>query len=396
MHIAHILGRSSPEHGGPANELPVQCRAQAKAGHWVTVRVLEGFPGTSPAIRMEAPIDWFAGKVQFPSKLGCSAELKRRLRLDASPDVYHLHGTWLRAMYYGAVEAKRRRRPYLLHLTGTYEPYSLKTKWFRKCIARCWFQDRLLREAACLHVNSLQEGENIRVLGFKTPIAIIPGGVDLEEITRRNPVLLSESPWRELKGRPFVLFLSRLHPKKGLDLLIRAWATIRKSETGNRKSDDWMLVIAGTGAPEYVSECRQLAAQFGIANQCFWAGQVNEMQKSWLYTNAQCYILPTSSENFGTTVVESLAYGTPVITTVHTPWADLKKRNCGWVVDNTVDALCPALCEALKMDAVVRGDMGQAGQKLVHEAYSLESVLKSIEAVYKWVTGVGPEPGCIM
>ena len=205
----------------------------------MAIRVLDGFPKTSAAIRLKPPIDWYAGKVGFPSKLGRSRILKNRLRQDASPDVYHLHGTWFRAMYYAATEAKRRRRPYLLHLMGMYEPYGLKTKWVRKRIVRWWFQDHMLREADCLHVNSLQEAENVRSLGFKTPIAIIPVGVDLGKIeTLKAETLklqIDSGLLNELQGRPFILYLSRLHPKKGLDLLIRSFAKIRKSEIGNPK-----------------------------------------------------------------------------------------------------------------------------------------------------------------
>jgi hypothetical protein len=183
MHIAHVVGLFSPEHGGPANELPLHCRAQAKAGHSVTIRVLEGFPGTSPAIRLDPPIDWFAGRVQFPARLGGSAELKRRLRQDPSPDVYHLHGAWLRAMVYGSQEARRRRRPYVLHLMGMYQHYALKQKWLQKSLVRKWFQDRVVHDATCLHVNSVVEGKELRELGFQNPIAIMPVGVDMEAVS---------------------------------------------------------------------------------------------------------------------------------------------------------------------------------------------------------------------
>jgi glycosyltransferase involved in cell wall biosynthesis len=196
----------------------------------------------------------------------------------------------------------------------------------------------------------------------------------------------------QLKDRPFVLFLSRLHYKKGLDLLIRSWAKIQKSEIGIQKSGEWVLAIAGTGSPAYVNECRQLAEQLGIAKQCLWLGHVDEWQKSWLYSNAAFYVLPTASENFGNTVAEALAHGTPVITTIHTPWSVLRQQQCGWVVDNTETELCQAISEAFQLEALSRARMGEAGLKLVRETYSLASVLNKVESVYNWVAGDVTKP----
>ena len=441
MKIAHIQGIFSPEHGGPAQSLTNYCRGQVAAGHRVEVWTLEGYPHTSPAIRLPPPVETHVFAVEPPSRLGGSARMRKALERAEPADVYHLHGAWLRAMQYAAAAALRRKRPYVLEIMGMYEPWALGQKWMQKRLVRWWFQDRILREAACLHVNSSQEAAYLRQLGFQNPIAVIPVGVDLiklemqqAEVNSQPPPSALRPPWpvksapllhraalrsqlpapssqlpafasyapssapsspSDLAGRPFVLYLSRLHPKKGLDLLIRSWAKNRKSEIGNRKSDDWRLVIAGTGPQDYVNECRQLADRLGIASQCLWLGHVDEGQKSWLFTNAHCYVLPTSSENFGNTVAEALAHGTPVITTRHTPWSDLPKYACGWMVDNTEEELCPALEQALGLDAAARARMGDAGRPLVREKYSLPSVLNSVEAVYQWVAGSGSKPECV-
>ncbi len=398
MKICHVQGIFSPEHGGPARSLANYCRSQTKAGHQVSVWALEGFPNTSAAIRLEPPVEMHVCRVDSPARLGGSSELRRQLGEAESPDIYHLHGAWLRAMHYGAVEAARRKRPYVLELMGMYEPWALRQKWLQKRMVRWWFQDRILGEAACLHVNSTQEAEYLRKLGFKPPIAVIPVGVDLEENDQRKATLPSESPWHELDGRPFVLFLSRLHPKKGLELLIRAWATVQRSRhsTLDTRHSDWLLVIAGAGTQSYVDECRQLAAELGIAEQCLWAGHVDESLKSWMFSRAQCYVLPTSSENFGNVIAEALAHGTPVITTRHTPWTDLPKHRCGWLINNTESEMSQALNEAMRMDAATRQEMGKNGEELIRRCYSLELVCRNIQAVYEWVLGGGARPGCVV
>jgi glycosyltransferase involved in cell wall biosynthesis len=427
--IAHIQFGFSIENGGPTRSLSNYCRGQVAAGHEVSVWTLEGFPHFSPAIRLPPPVEMHVFRVEPPTKLGRSAEMRRQLRLADSPDVYHLHGVWLQAMHYGADEARRRNRPYVLEMMGMYEPWGLRQKWFLKRVARWWFQDRILRESACLHVNSNQEADYLRKLGFKSPIAVIPVGVDLQQIEKQKAEILKlESgpvKWQtedftgqgkqpgevasqkfhgpgkleihsrllhELGGRPFVLYLSRLHPKKGLDLLIRSFAKVRKSEIRNQKFADWVLVIAGSGAQPYVEKCRRLAADLGIAKQCLWLGHVDEVQKSWLFAHARCYALPTSSENFGNTVAEALAHGTPVITTRHTPWKDLEEHGCGWFVDNTETEIGRALHEVFILNASARGRMSDSGQRLIRERYSLRAVLSDINAVYEWVLGGGPKP----
>ncbi len=401
MHITHIQGSLAPEHGGPTQSLANYCKGQAAMGHKVSVWVLEGFPQASPAIRLQPPVEMHIFQAELPAKLGRSTKMSRQMRKVNSPDIYHLHGTWLRAMHYGAVEALRRNRPYILEVMGMYEPWQLRQKWFQKRIARCWFQDRIFRKAACLHVNSNQEAGYLRSLGFKPPIAVIPVGVDIDEIVRQKAMLPQNSPWPELENKPYVLFLSRLHPKKGLDLLIRSWARIWKTKGGGHGAQkggllsDWRLVIAGTGDPAYTKFCKDLAAESGIENQCLWAGHVDEMQKCWLFSHAHCYVLPTQSENFGNVVAEALAHGTPVITTLHTPWTDLERHRCGWIVDNTEDELCRALRTALNLDALARRSMGDSGERLVRDHYSLQSVLENINAVYNWLLTGGSVPDCV-
>ena len=325
-----------------------------------------------------------------PTQLGRSSSLRRGLEQAENPDIYHLHGTWLRAMYYGAVQARKRKLPYVVELMGMYEHWCLRHKWLRKQVARLWFQDRVLRDASCLHVNSFKEAEQLQALGFERPVAVIPVGVNIDLIAERLTTLKEDEWHRKLAQRPFVLYLSRLHPKKGLHLLLHAWAKLPA------EFSDWQLVIAGTGEPAYVDSCQQLAAQLGIAGRCYFAGHVDELQKTWLYTNAHCYVLPTYSENFGNAVAEALAHRTPVITTTNTPWSDLRKFECGWQVDCAENDLLRALEESLHMTSTARRSMGENGEQLVRQKYSLTSVAKDMLALYDWLLGNGSEPDCLV
>jgi glycosyltransferase involved in cell wall biosynthesis len=388
MRISHVQGVFSPEHGGPVYSLSSYCRGQARQGHQVSLWVLEGYPHTSPAVRLEAPVEMHVFKASLPFRFGRSSAMRRALAAAQSSDIYHLHGAWMRAPYYGAVEARKRRRPYLIEMMGTYEAYSLRVKALRKWLARVWYQDRVLKGAACLHVNSEVEAEQIRRLGFDQPIVIIPVGVDMDAIGQHLPVLDKIERWPELGGRRFILFLARIHPKKGIELLLDAWKEVVKD------FPEWVLVVAGTGSPDYVSKCQKFAVEGGLEKNCIWAGQVNELEKSWLYARSAYYVLPSYSENFGSTVVESLGHGTPVITTRHTPWALLPEINCGWIADATLPSLESTLRSALAADEVARRRMGQNGRLFVEKSYSQRSVSQKLEDTYQWLLG-GPQPDVV-
>ena len=389
MKILHVQGIFSPEHGGPAQSLAQYCIGQARRGHQVSAWVLEGFPHTSPAIRLPAPVETAVFPVESPSALGRSTTMRRALAAMEKPDVFHLHGAWLRAMHYGAQEARRRQVPYVVELMGMYEPYGLRTKWLRKRIARWWFQDALLQRADCLHVNSIREGENLRRLGFNAPFAVIPVGVDTKAIADSQARGFGAAPWPQLNDRPFVLYLSRIHPKKGVEVLLEAWRRVV-----SRRSD-LLLVIAGTGTRDYLTYCKTMANQLGINSSVLWMNHVTDDEKWWAYGKAEAYVLPTFSENFGNSVAEALACGTPVLTTVETPWGILEDSACGWITRPEPGGLAEGLERVLSCSETERRAMGSVGRKLVEQRFSLDAVLIQLEEVYRWLIQSGPVPACV-
>jgi glycosyltransferase involved in cell wall biosynthesis len=161
----------------------------------------------------------------------------------------------------GAREARARRRPYLIEMMGSYTDYELGRKWVRKALARGMYQDRILEKAACIHVNSRQEGEMLRRRGIRTPIACLPVGIDFTE-TRR--VLRETAERGPLRPRPYLLYLGRIHPTKGIDKLLSAWMAL-----GSR-AKDFQLVIAGAGEASYVADCQKLSD--GLTAAGAWPG----------------------------------------------------------------------------------------------------------------------------
>lgn len=389
MKILHIQGIFSPEHGGPTQSLTQYCVGQARRRHTVSAWVLEGFPHTSPAIRLPAPVQTIVYPIDFPAPLGRSRAMRRALAATANPDVFHLHGAWLRAMHYGAEEARRRRIPYLVEPMGMYESYGLKTKWMRKKLARCWFQDAILEGAHCLQVNSRREGEQLRRLGFRSPLAVIPVGVDLSACDVASRTMEQKPSWVNFAETRWFLFLSRIHEKKGIELLLHAWAALAS------KCLDWKLVIGGSGTPDYIRSCQQLATTLGLADRCVWLGHLSEGDKGWAFAHADFFILPSFSENLGNVITEALAYGTPVLTTDETPWQDVRTRKCGWIASPTTESLTEVLDEALRTTPEQLETMGARGRRWCEEEFSLDRVLENLDAVYAWMLGNSPKPDCV-
>jgi glycosyltransferase involved in cell wall biosynthesis len=376
LFVMHVQGIFSPEHGGPAYSLANFCVEQARLGCRVSVRVLEGFPETSPARRLPEPIDQQTFRVMVPQRLGFSPELTRSMANDISADIYHLHGSWHMAMLIGAREARRRRRPYIVELMGSYTEYELRRKWVRKTIARRLYQDKLLQNAACLHVNSVTEGRMLLELGIKAPIACLPVGVDLSAVRRT----LEESAGRgRVRVRPYVLYLGRIHPTKGIEPLLEAWRIARN------RLGDWQLVVAGAGESRYVEKCRRAAEGMIRAGSVVWLGRVDDYEKTRLYRDAEVYVLPSLNENFGNTVAEAFACKTPVISTTNTHWTMIEDRECGWLATSDPESLVGALTRCFESGVAERKRRGERGHDFVERDYTIESVVENMILLYRGV-----------
>ena len=390
MDIAHIIGFFSPEHGGPPVSLRNYAMGQQTRGHAIRLYTLEGFRHTSPAFRLPAPIRQVVAKVPQPERLGASKELRAAILADPPADIYHLHGIWMRPMYYASEKAKQSGRPYLIEINGALDPLELKTKPWRKRIARWMYQDRMIHEANCLHVNSEREAVHLRELGFNQPMVVIPAGFNLAEadaLARQG----EESPpaWAvQLKGRRVLLYLARVFPGKGIDDLIDAWAALAA------QFPDWDLVIVGPGTPQDVESRKQKCAVMGIDQRCHWIGLVPDRERAWAYRKADLYVLPSHKENFGNTVQEALGYGTPVLTTTATPWLQLEAWQCGWVCDDNVPSLTPKLASALQTSPADLRRMGTAGRRIIETRFSLDRVVDDQLATYEWMRG-GLIPRCL-
>ncbi|MEA2113924.1 MAG: glycosyltransferase, partial [Thermodesulfobacteriota bacterium] len=269
--------------------------------------------------------------------------------------------------------------PLVISPRGMLEPWARSYRSFKKTIAWYLYQRRDLQAAAVLHATSQQEAENLQALGLSIPIAVIPNGVDLPDI----PV-----PGTRKSKTKTALFLSRVHPIKGLVNLVQAWATIRPA--------GWQMLIAGPDEGGHQAEVEQEIIRQGLTDTFKFIGPVADEDKWELYRSSDLFVLPTFSENFGIVIAEALASEVPVITTRGTPWQELETHNCGWWVDIGVEPLAKALEETINLSPEERQAMGRRGRLLVAQNYSWDKIGQEMVAVYEWVLRGGEVPECVV
>jgi glycosyltransferase involved in cell wall biosynthesis len=256
---------------------------------------------------------------------------------------------------------------------GSFEPWALNQSALKKRLAWFAFQKRILQSAALLCVTSEQEGQSLRALGLRAPLAVIPNGIEMPH---------GQGPSFDKTPRT-ILFLSRVHPKKGLLNLVEAWRRIRPA--------GWNVVVAGPDERGHRAEVERAVASAGLEREIKFLGPVFGEAKHELYRTASLFVLPTHSENFGVVVVEALSHGVPVITTKAAPWGELETHRCGWWVDVGVAPLEQALKLATSASPDELREMGFRGKALARK-YDWEAIAAKMVETYEWVLGTRSAP----
>jgi glycosyltransferase involved in cell wall biosynthesis len=299
----------------------------------------------------------------------------------SNPDLVHVHGMWKYPSIAALRWARRTGKPYIVSPHGMLEPWSLQQARFKKRLAGWLYQWPCLKHAACLRATSCMEAQSIRQAGFKNHIAVIPNGVVV-------PVANQKAEGRKQKPKiRKVLFLSRIHPKKGLLNLVKAWHIIQPP--------GWELLIVGPDQRGHLAEVQAAVSACGLENQTHFQSEVMDSAKIQCYRDADLFVLPSFSENFGLVIAEALSCCVPVITTRATPWQDLETHRCGWWIETGVEPLVKALREATALSDAERSEMGRRGRHLIEHHYTWPAIADKMCAVYDWILGGGPAPGCV-
>jgi glycosyltransferase involved in cell wall biosynthesis len=382
LRSVHVIAGLDPAHGGPSYTVPRLCQALAIAG--AEARLLSvGVNGRDVVPDDDGgrcfPPDW-AG-VPLLRELRCSSGLVRALReLAPKADVVHDHGLWLMPNVEAGRAALLAGKPFIVAPRGMLSSTALDFSRLKKRVVWALLQGDMVRRASCIHATSEQEHNEIRDFGLTNPIAIIPNGIDVPEFDKHSTVATDA-------GR-VVLSLGRIHPKKGLDRLIRAWARVESAYP------EWQLRIVGPDELGHASQLAALAAELKTQRMSI-EGPVAGDAKTGAYRDADLFVLPTLNENFGITVAEALAAGTPVIATKGAPWHGLEREGCGWWIDHGVEPLVATLAKAMDMERGVLRAKGAKGRAWMKRDFSWDRVAHDMLNVYGWLSSGGEVPGTV-
>ena len=354
MKICHYLPSLYLTDGGPPRSVSNLCSELVKNDYLVTI--VTSYQNGAPEISLNPKIN----RVNITD----SSDLKSFLKSE-SFDIAHQHGIWLPSSHRFTQSVKKCKIPLILSPRGMLQNWARHHKRFKKLIAWNAYQRNDLKKVDFFHATSLDELENIKALGFRQKIKVIPNGV------REPEIQFSKDRSRRERN---LVYLSRINQKKGLDLLLEAWA--------KTNAPDWNLLIAGNDDDNSLPKLINRSRQSDLNGRVKFLGEFDEEGKAEIYKKADLFILPSHSENFGIVVAEALSFGVPVITTTGCPWQQLEEYKCGWWISLSIENLTETITKAIKLPNEELELMGARGKKLIKDAYTWDSIAKEFIEFY--------------
>jgi glycosyltransferase involved in cell wall biosynthesis len=363
------------EAAGPTQSVLRLCEALALSGQQVSIHTMAA--GRQPiGIDLVLHHHW-----RVLGRFGFSLELVRSLhRATGEADILHNHSLWSFPNMAAGLATRPGRALLVTSPRGTLAQAARARSRFKKMLFSP-LQRLAIARASCLHATSAMEYRDIRQLGLRQPVAVIPNGIDIPALDGPGDLRMPNQARR-------LLFLGRLHPIKGIEFLLNAWVSLQT------KNPDWELVIAGKGESSYVQSLHNLASRLRLERVSF-PGPVYGDAKRSLYRSSELFILPTETENFGMAIAEAQAHALPVITTHGAPWAGLVEKRSGWWVERTQKNIDETLCVAMQMAPTTLHEMGCRGREWMTADFDWNAVARQMASVYSWLLKGGKPPTCV-
>jgi len=324
-----------------------------------------------------------------PPAFGYAPDLSKALDT-AGFDLVHTHGLWMYPSVAASRWAARWKRPVMVSPHGMLDPWAVRNSAWKKLLAGWLFENRHLRRAACLHALSDAEYEAIRGYGLKNPVAVIPNGSNLT--IRRETMAPPEWAAGLPPGARVLLFLGRLHPKKGLTNLLRAWGLMRLKVAG---TGSWHLVIAGWNEGSHEVELRRLAEALQLGETVRFVGPQFDAQKAASMAFANGFVLPSFSEGLPIAVLEAWFFRLPVLMTRQCNLPEGFTAGAAIEIPPDADRMAERLATFLNLPERERQAMGSRGRRLVEQRFDWSAITSQMSDVYAWVLGRQEKPACV-
>ena len=370
MKILSFVSSLDLSSGGPSRSVPMLVKGLAELGVDITLMTIR-----SENMNIHA-IEGTTAKLKVLSPSFSRKEIAKYLS-DESFELIQIQSMWDLPYHKVMVEARTLNIPYIVTPRGMLEPWSLSQKKWKKKLAWWLYQRNDVQKSACVFTTARMEAEHVSELGITTCKAVIPNGIETDGYPCKSSV-------EGVKKQ--VLFLSRVHVKKGIELLFEAWKRLHSDYA------DWQLFVIGNGEAEYIHSLENRVESLGLKDSIKILPPVFGEAKIKVYQESALFCLPSFSENFGMVIAEAMSCGTPVITTTNCPWNILNETNTGWCIDLSVDNLEHALREGMGMDANALYDMGQKASKLIFDNFDYRSVTRKTLRLYEWLLNSGEKP----
>jgi glycosyltransferase involved in cell wall biosynthesis len=335
--------------------------------------------------------DVIQGVREGPAKAYYAPELKR-LAAEAveQAEWFHGHGLYVWTNMWLGGEARKRGKPLVYHPQGFFDPWILRRSRGKKRIAHWLFEDKNIANVRWWRAVSNKEAGQIRaVVGSHAIVHVIPNGVDLDEVDSlqfsngsgegddketKRPKDQETLAWMKRKRPKRLLFLSRIHPKKGLDLLVPAWGKL------TREFPDWELLIVGPDEGGYQATVEKMMADCGCSETCWIHPAVSGAEKHALLCTADLFVLPSYSEGFPMVVLEAAAHRIPVVQTDECNFPELTAAGGAWECRPELESVERALRDALTAEDAERAERGLRGRELVEKSYSWDQIADKVMA----------------
>jgi len=384
MKTINLIENLDDSYGGPAKSVPYMCKYLNDIGVNTEILSIKYHDNEVNSVVDEYNLDWKSFNYDFIKKFRYSKNLKVYLEqeLQKRDDIIlHTHNLWNYIPLVAYIKSIKYNIPLLSTIRGSAQLDKLQKKivWYL-------FQKKILNYSNIVHVTKIEDIALLRNMGIKSKIAYIPNGINIDEFKTLKDKQKSKESLNLDLNKKYILFMSRLHPKKGLEYLVNSWIKLAN------KYKEWDLLIVG---PEYdktyVENIKNSIKKANLENRVTFTGMLKDQDRIDSFGASDLFVLPSHTENFGIAIAEAMAAKLPIITTKGTPWEEIEKYNAGWWVELNQENIDKALENALSLKEYELIQKGLNGFELIKK-YEWKYQAKKMKELYEYILNGGDKP----